>query len=345
MGTPIYGQALLSRVAADGNRHRRSAAPLSDEAAFDGRRQLRSIPADAPTRTRQRQHPAGCCRCEADCYHRAPQPPAQLRKTTPQAVGPRRDDDGRDATRALPLQLTGCCANLGRSGQLSVASTWRRASRVAAACHRTSALAHIRLALGADTIALDTVSLQSADDTSGTDRTCDHVHRYRGRTRRSALAYTVAADSFLLRVAANVAGAPAGSALLLGLPRTLQSNEPDTLDDIRHLAVSYRLNSRRHRERRLLEARLSRDSRARPGPLSWVATRNKYFLVAYRAPAKTPFSGVQLQGGSTLRKGGERDHLPARSFRSAPTAVRRSTSTPDLRTSSVCRSSAAIWIR
>jgi YidC/Oxa1 family membrane protein insertase len=31
-----------------------------------------------------------------------------------------------------------------------------------------------------------------------------------------------------------------------------------------------------------------------PGPLSWVATRNKYFLVALRAPEKTPFSGLRL---------------------------------------------------
>ena len=155
------------------------------------------------------------------------------------------------------------------------------------------ALAHLRLALGADTIALDTVSLRGQTTSGITGPTVTYAGTVAGRPL--TLAYSVVADSFLLRVAANVAGAPQGSALLLALPRTLQSNEPDTLDDMRHLAVSYRLKSG-DIESVAFSKLDSAEVRSEARPTEWVATRNKYFLVAYRAAAKTPFSGVLLQG-------------------------------------------------
>jgi YidC/Oxa1 family membrane protein insertase len=157
-----------------------------------------------------------------------------------------------------------------------------------------AALAHLRLALGADTIALDTVSLRGQTTSGTTGPTVSYSGTVAGRPL--TLAYSVVADSFLLRVTANVAGAPQGSALLLALPRTLQSNEPDTLDDMRHLAVSYRLKSG-DIESVAFSKLDSAEIRSEARPTEWVATRNKYFLVAYRAPAKTPFSGVLLQGG------------------------------------------------
>jgi len=156
-----------------------------------------------------------------------------------------------------------------------------------------TALAHLRLALGADTIALDTVSLRGQTTSGTTGPTVTYTGTVAGRPL--TLSYAVAADSFLLRVAANVAGAPAGSALLLALPKTLQSNEADTLDDMRHLAVSYRLKSG-DIESVAFSKLDSAEVRTEARPTQWVATRNKYFLVAYRATAKTPFSGVLLQG-------------------------------------------------
>jgi len=120
--------------------------------------------------------------------------------------------------------------------------------------------------------------------------------------RPLTLSYTAVADSFLLRVAANVTGAPSGSALLLALPRTLQSNEPDTLDDMRHLAVSYRLKASGDIESVAFSKLDSAEVRTETRPTEWVATRNKYFLVAYRAAAKTPFSGVKLQGAPRTGK-------------------------------------------
>jgi YidC/Oxa1 family membrane protein insertase len=160
-------------------------------------------------------------------------------------------------------------------------------------------LAHLRLALGADTIALDTVSLRGQTTSGATGPTVTYSGTVAGRPL--TLAYSVVADSFLLRVTANVAGAPQGSALLLALPRTLQSNEPDTLDDMRHLAVSYRLKAG-DIESVAFSKLDSAEIRSEARPTDWVATRNKYFLVAYRAAAKTPFSGVLLQGAPRAGK-------------------------------------------
>jgi YidC/Oxa1 family membrane protein insertase len=119
--------------------------------------------------------------------------------------------------------------------------------------------------------------------------------------RPLTIGYAVVPDSFLLHVTASVAGAPTGSALLIGLPRTLRSNEPDTLDDIGHLAVSYRLGSG-DIESVGFSKLDSTEMRVETRPTQWVATRNKYFLVAYRALAKTPFSTVQLRGGHRVNK-------------------------------------------
>ena len=156
------------------------------------------------------------------------------------------------------------------------------------------ALARYRLALGSDTIALDTVSLRAELKQGASGPTVSYSGTVAGRPM--TLDYAIVPDSFLLHVTANITGAPTGSALFIGLPRTLRSNEPDTLEDIGHLAVSYRLSSG-DIESVGFSKLDSAEVRAEARPTHWVATRNKYFLVAYRVPAKTPFSAVQIQGG------------------------------------------------
>jgi YidC/Oxa1 family membrane protein insertase len=155
-----------------------------------------------------------------------------------------------------------------------------------------SLLAQYRLALGRDTILLDTIPLR-VERGLGPTSPVDFSGYAAGRPIR--LRYTFVPDSFLVRVNASVAGAPPGSAVLVDLPRTLRSNEPDTLEDISHLAVSYRPKSGEVKS--VAFSKLdSAEARVEPGPLSWVATRNKYFLVAYRASAKQPFAALKLQG-------------------------------------------------
>jgi YidC/Oxa1 family membrane protein insertase len=156
---------------------------------------------------------------------------------------------------------------------------------------RTS-LWQYRLAFGADTVALDSVPFQEARS-QGAGNPLRFTNAVTGHPVQ--LTYTFVPDSFLVRVDVNVTGAPPGSALLVDLPRALYSNEPDTLDDIGHLAVSYRTG--RGDVKSVAFAKLdSAEVRTEPGPLNWVATRNKYFLVAFRPDPKRPFAQLQLQG-------------------------------------------------
>ena len=159
--------------------------------------------------------------------------------------------------------------------------------------HARMALTRYRVVIGNDTTALDAVPLRAEQAAAGQPAAVHYTGEVGGKPLR--LDYQFVADSFLLRVRASVAGAPAGSALLVDLPRTLASNEPDTLDDIGHLAVSYR--SVRGDVNSVAFSKLdSTETRIVAGPLSWVATRNKYFLVAYRVGEKSPFAALRLHG-------------------------------------------------
>ena len=155
-----------------------------------------------------------------------------------------------------------------------------------------STLARYRLALGRDTIALDSVSMRVVQQDSSAAPRLAYEGTVGGRALR--IEYVFVPDSFLVRVTGAVENAPPGSALLTDLPRTLRSNEPDTLDDLGHLAVSYR---RRSEVQSVGFSKLdTAEVRQETGPVDWVATRNKYFLVAYRAGPKQPFSALELRG-------------------------------------------------
>ena len=153
-------------------------------------------------------------------------------------------------------------------------------------------LARYQLVLGRDTIALDTVPLRAQRQQGTTVPTLAYTGNVGGHAVR--IGYAFVPDSFLVRVTGSVADAPAGSALLIDLPRTLVSNEPDTLDDMGHLAVSFR---QRNEVRSVGFSKLdTAEVRTEAGPLDWAATRNKYFLVAYRAPPKQPFAALRMTG-------------------------------------------------
>jgi YidC/Oxa1 family membrane protein insertase len=156
-------------------------------------------------------------------------------------------------------------------------------------------LAGYRLVLGRDTIALDTLALRAEKKSEGKNTVLNFTGQVAGRSLQLAYAFTPqAADDFLIRVSATVSNPPVGSGLLIQLPKTLHSNEADTLDDLNHLAVSYRPS---HGDVKSLGfSKLdSTEVRAEPGPINWVATRDKYFLAVFRA-TKTPFSALRLQG-------------------------------------------------
>lgn len=163
-----------------------------------------------------------------------------------------------------------------------------------------SLLMHYRIAIGQDTIALDTMELKGTVGTNANTLTVVYNGEIKGHSLR--VSYTVqtdTAESYLVHILVSVSSLPSGGVLLIDLPRTLPPNGPDTSDDLNHLAVSYR--SLRSEVNSIAFGKLdSVEVVTEPGPISWVAVRNKYFLAAIRT-GKTSFTSMRLQGAP--RKG------------------------------------------
>ena len=152
-------------------------------------------------------------------------------------------------------------------------------------------LLHYRIVRGADTIALDTIPFRLAHE--------GDVATFTSRgSVPIALRYQVPGDGYVAHVSGQIDGAAAGTPaqLLVDLPPTLRSQESDTLDDQRHLAYGYKLE--REDVKSVLFTKLDPTLvRTDSGPMTWVATRNKYFLIALIAPSANQFVALRMQGG------------------------------------------------
>ena len=152
-------------------------------------------------------------------------------------------------------------------------------------------LLRYRIVRGADTVALDTVAFTA-------ERSNDAItFRSHGQSPVT-VRYQFTNDGYLTHVSGQVGSA--ATQLLIDLPVTLRSQETDSLDDERHLAYAYKLEREDVKSvafTKLDTAFVRTDS----GPMTWVAVRNKYFLVALVAPSPaTSFLAVRMQGGARL---------------------------------------------
>jgi YidC/Oxa1 family membrane protein insertase len=165
-------------------------------------------------------------------------------------------------------------------------------------------LLRYRLVVGVDTIALDTVPMRAVLR-SGSQG--EQIITYTGGplalrgdiAPTVALTYTIPAgeDTHLAIVEGRVTGVPSGHAVVLvDLPRTLRTEEADTLEDLRHLSYAFKRGSEEVSSvgfGNLDTTVVYRES----GPLSWVAVRNKYFIAALIGTGnESPFAGIQLAG-------------------------------------------------
>jgi YidC/Oxa1 family membrane protein insertase len=96
--------------------------------------------------------------------------------------------------------------------------------------------------------------------------------------RTVELTYTFRRDDYVIDVVARMSAAPRGSQLLLDLGPTLAFNDANKIEDRR--ALAFVVNSRKEGIQSVPFASLRGATRIAEGPLSWVALKNKYFLVA-----------------------------------------------------------------
>jgi YidC/Oxa1 family membrane protein insertase len=120
-----------------------------------------------------------------------------------------------------------------------------------------------------------------------------------------SLTYTIPKDtasSYMIGVAGEVRGAVGQTYLLVEMPSTLRSTEADTTADLRSLA--YTLKPERDNARSVRFGSLdSGEKTLQAGPFSWIAVKNKYFVVGILSPTGgTQFSEVSLTGGPRTSK-------------------------------------------
>jgi YidC/Oxa1 family membrane protein insertase len=165
-------------------------------------------------------------------------------------------------------------------------------------------LLRYRLALGGDTVSLERLPLTVTQSRAANGAT---TVEYRGTTPRGqgvAVTYQLPPDSgaHQAHVQVSVTGAPAGSALLLELPRQLRTQEADTVQDLTHLAYSYKRGNEDVEGVNFTKLD-SLAVRTDSGPFRWVAVRNKYFIAAVMGEGNAePITALRMQGGRRVEK-------------------------------------------
>ena len=165
-------------------------------------------------------------------------------------------------------------------------------------------LVHYRLITATDTADLSQVPFSAVRTRT---RTGEEELTYNGSVGSHAvsISYAIPQDtsaSYLVRVSGRISGVQSPAYLIIELPRTLQPTEADTAGDHRTLAYSFK--PQRDHARSVLFGSLDPGEKTlEPGPLNWVAVKNKYFVFGILSlPNSTPFSEATLTGGPRTSK-------------------------------------------
>ncbi len=162
-------------------------------------------------------------------------------------------------------------------------------------------LVHYRLVVPGDTISLDQVRFQLEQEAGSADEIGSLTYSGAVDGMQVRIAYTFRPDSYRVAVRGSVANAPARSYLLMDMPSGLSSSEADEKDDVNHMGYVYKPvtdNATSILFRKLDPGERSLQTR----PMSWVAVKNKYFLVALLSPDSVPFAELQVTGGPRTEK-------------------------------------------
>ncbi|MDQ6611115.1 MAG: membrane protein insertase YidC [Gemmatimonadota bacterium] len=116
-----------------------------------------------------------------------------------------------------------------------------------------------------------------------------------------SIEYSFRPDSYRVNIATHVDGADGGY-VLLDLPPGFQSSEADSVEDANHLA--YALKQENKSPVGITFRSLDPGERSiKPGPITWVVAKNKYFLLGVLAPEGAPgFLELDVTGGVRATK-------------------------------------------
>jgi YidC/Oxa1 family membrane protein insertase len=167
--------------------------------------------------------------------------------------------------------------------------------------HAQEPLLRFRVITPTDTIALDRMTF-AATKSSGANGASVITFVGTSGTRQATIRYDLANDNYLSTIAVNVTGTASPAFLLVDLPGGFDTQEADTLGDIR--ALAYAVKPVTQSARGTAFAKLdSGEKKLEPGPLTWAVAKSKYFLVGLLQPVGgKPFSEAHLEGGVRTRK-------------------------------------------
>ena len=167
-----------------------------------------------------------------------------------------------------------------------------------------SSLLSYKLVTANDTVNLSQIPFAAshAKDPNG-DETLTYNAAVRNYT--VSISYKIPQDtasSYSVHVNGKVTGVQTPAYLVTQLPSTLRPTEADTVGD--HHTLAYSFKPQRDHASSVLFGSLDPGERTlEPGPLSWAALKNKYFVFGILAPANgVQFSEASLTGGPRTSK-------------------------------------------
>ena len=172
-----------------------------------------------------------------------------------------------------------------------------RAGRAVQLARDSMPLLQYRLVAGTDTIpfALGTMRRDSTGAVGDSLRV-----RYSGTVGPAVvwIEYRVLPHDYVIRVAGGVTGVSGIPVrLLVDLPPGIRSEEADSVEDHRYLAVAHK-PAVGDAERVSFDDLDPGQQLVKPDKLTWVVVKNKYFLVGVLRPeGKAPFEGLRMVGG------------------------------------------------
>jgi YidC/Oxa1 family membrane protein insertase len=167
--------------------------------------------------------------------------------------------------------------------------------------HGQEPLLRFRVITPADTITFDRMSFAHTTASGPNGGTSVTFTGSNGREQAS-VRYDLVNDNYLATITVNVEGAASPSFLLVDLPGGFDTQEADTLGDMRSLAYSVKPVTQSARGTAFTKLD-SGEKKLEPGPLTWVVAKSKYFLVGLLQPVGgKPFAEAHLEGGVRTRK-------------------------------------------
>ena len=167
--------------------------------------------------------------------------------------------------------------------------------------HGQEPLLRFRVITPTDTIVFDRIAFTSAKTTGANGRSIITFTGSNGKEQAS-VRYELVNDNYLSFVTVDVTGAASPAFLLVDLPGGFDTQEADTLGDMRALAYSVKPATQSARGTAFTKLD-SGEKKLEPGPLTWVVAKSKYFLIGLiQSNGGKPFAEAHLEGGARTRK-------------------------------------------